>query len=81
VFVAEDARGTGTGERLVEAAAAWLIARGMPRVMLWTAEKNGHAQQALRAARVPPHDDRDDARAAPRLSFRSVRVGRAADIR
>ena len=45
VFVAEDARGTGTGERLVEAAAEWLIARGMPRVMLWTAEKNGHAQR------------------------------------
>lgn len=45
VFVAEDARGTGTGERLVEAAAAWLIARGMPRVMLWTADKNDHAQR------------------------------------
>ena len=45
VFVAEDARGTGTGERLVEAAAEWLLARGMPRVMLWTAEQNGPAQR------------------------------------
>jgi GNAT superfamily N-acetyltransferase len=45
VFVVEDARGTGTGERLVEAAAEWLLARGMPRVMLWTAEKNDHAQR------------------------------------
>lgn len=45
VLVAEHARGTGTGERLVEAAAEWLIAHGMPRVMLWTAEKNEHAQK------------------------------------
>ena len=45
VLVVESARGTGTGERLVEAAAEWLIARGVPRVMLWTAEKNGPAQR------------------------------------
>jgi GNAT superfamily N-acetyltransferase len=36
VFVAADARGQGIGGRLVEAAAEWLIARGVPRVMLWT---------------------------------------------
>jgi GNAT superfamily N-acetyltransferase len=45
VLVVESARGTGTGERLVEAAAEWLIARGVPRVMLWTAEKNGPGQR------------------------------------
>ncbi len=45
VFVVEGARGTGTGERLVEAAAAWLLERGVPRVMLWTAEKNARAQK------------------------------------
>ena len=45
VLVVERARGTGTGERLVEAAAAWLVARGVPRVMLWTAEKNIPAQR------------------------------------
>jgi GNAT superfamily N-acetyltransferase len=45
VFVVESARGTGTGERLVEAVAEWLLARGVPRVMLWTADKNVHAQQ------------------------------------
>lgn len=45
VLVVESARGTGTGERLVEAGAAWLLARGVPRVMLWTAEKNGPAQR------------------------------------
>ena len=45
VFVVESARGTGTGERLMEAAAEWLLARGVPRVMLWTAEKNGPAQR------------------------------------
>ncbi|MCC6763941.1 MAG: GNAT family N-acetyltransferase [Deltaproteobacteria bacterium] len=45
VLVVEGARGTGTGERLVEAAAEWLLARGVARVMLWTAEKNVHAQR------------------------------------
>jgi GNAT superfamily N-acetyltransferase len=45
VMVVESARGTGTGERLVEAAAAWLVARGVPRVMLWTADKNAPAQR------------------------------------
>src|SRR5512139_258994 len=45
VLVVDDARGTGTGERLVEAAAEWLLARGVPRVMLWTAERNVHAQR------------------------------------
>ena len=45
VFVVERARGTGTGERLLEAAAEWIIARGVPRVMLWTAEKNVPAQR------------------------------------
>ena len=45
VLVVESARGTGTGERLVEAAAEWLVTRGVPRVMLWTAEKNVPAQR------------------------------------
>ena len=45
VLVVASARGTGTGERLVEAAAAWLVARGVPRVMLWTADKNAPAQK------------------------------------
>jgi GNAT superfamily N-acetyltransferase len=45
VLVDENARGTGTGERLIEAAAEWLLARGAPRVMLWTAEKNAPAQR------------------------------------
>jgi GNAT superfamily N-acetyltransferase len=45
VIVAEDARRHGVGERLVEAAAEWLLARGVPRVMLWTAEKNDAGQR------------------------------------
>ncbi len=45
VFVVEGARGTGTGERLMEAGAEWLLARGVPRVMLWTAERNEPAQR------------------------------------
>lgn len=45
VLVAENARGAGAGERLVEAAAEWMRARGVGRVMLWTAERNGRAQR------------------------------------
>lgn len=45
VLVAESARGTGTGERLVEAAAEWLVARGVGSVMLWTAARNEGAQR------------------------------------
>ncbi len=45
VLVVESARGAGIGTRLVEAAAEWLLARGAPRVMLWTAEKNVAGQR------------------------------------
>jgi ribosomal protein S18 acetylase RimI-like enzyme len=45
VVVDDDARREGVGSRLVEEAAAWLVSRGVPRVMLWTAEKNGPAQR------------------------------------
>lgn len=45
VLVVESARGAGVADRLVEAAAEWLLARGVPRVMLWTAEKNVRAQR------------------------------------
>jgi len=45
VIVDPDAQRRGVGAQLVEAAAAWLFARGVPRVMLWTAEKNTHAQR------------------------------------
>lgn len=45
VIVATDARGQGIGGRLVEAAADWLVERGVPRVMLWTAEKNDAGQR------------------------------------
>ena len=45
VVVDPDARSVGVGARLIETAAAWLVARGVPRVMLWTAENNRHAQR------------------------------------
>ena len=45
VVVDPAARGSSAGTRLIEAAAEWLIGRGMPRVMLWTAEKNHDAQR------------------------------------
>ena len=45
VVVDESARRRGIASKLLEAAAAWLESHGAPRVMLWTAEKNGVAQR------------------------------------
>jgi GNAT superfamily N-acetyltransferase len=45
VVVDESVRGQGIAVRLVETAAAWLARRGVPRVMLWTAQKNAPAQR------------------------------------
>jgi len=45
VVVDPDTRRSGVGMRLIETAAAWLATRGVPRVMLWTAEQNREAQR------------------------------------
>jgi ribosomal protein S18 acetylase RimI-like enzyme len=45
VVVIREARGIGVGTRLIETAAAWLATRDVPRVILWTAEKNRAAQR------------------------------------
>jgi len=45
VVVDPEARGEGVGTRLIETAAAWLVSRGAPRVMLWTAAQNQDAQR------------------------------------
>lgn len=45
VVVEPAERGAGVGTRLIETAAEWLATRGVPRVMLWTAEKNQDAQR------------------------------------
>ena len=45
VVVDERGRRTGTATALIEKAVEWLREHGMPRVMLWTAEKNAGAQQ------------------------------------
>ena len=45
VVVEEGERGLGIGTRLLETAADWLIAAGVPRVMLWTAARNTAAQR------------------------------------
>jgi ribosomal protein S18 acetylase RimI-like enzyme len=46
VVVDTNARGLGIGTRLMEAASVWLVSQGVPRVMLWTADRN-HAAQRL----------------------------------
>jgi ribosomal protein S18 acetylase RimI-like enzyme len=45
-IVVDDAhRGLGLGTMLLEAAIEWLRQRGVPRVVLWTAERNESAQR------------------------------------
>ena len=46
VVVAEPHRAGGIASALIESASLWLKAKGAPRVMLWTAERN-HAAQRL----------------------------------
>jgi ribosomal protein S18 acetylase RimI-like enzyme len=48
VAVAEEARHTGIGTKLMEAAIDWLRERGAPRVILWTAAPNDVAQSLFR---------------------------------
>jgi len=45
LLVSEAARSHGAGQQLLDAAIAWLRARGMPRVVLWTAAPNAGAQR------------------------------------
>jgi ribosomal protein S18 acetylase RimI-like enzyme len=45
VVVDERGRRSGMATALIDKAIEWLRERGMPRVMLWTAEKNNGAQQ------------------------------------
>lgn len=45
VLVHEASRGAGLAQSLIEEAAAWCQARGVPRVILWTAARNARAQQ------------------------------------
>jgi GNAT superfamily N-acetyltransferase len=45
IVVDQRGRRSGTATALIEKAVEWLRERGVPRVMLWTAEKNPGAQQ------------------------------------
>jgi len=45
IVVDERGRRTGLASALVERALAWLRQRGMPRVVLWTADRNDVAQR------------------------------------
>jgi GNAT superfamily N-acetyltransferase len=45
LLVSDEARGSGVGGQLLDAAVAWLTQRGMPRVVLWTAARNAGAQR------------------------------------
>lgn len=49
VAVSEAGRRIGVATALIDAAAAWLRARGMPRVVLWTADRNEGAQRLFTA--------------------------------
>lgn len=45
LLVRDEDRSSGVGRQLLDAAIAWLRARGMPRVVLWTAAPNAGAQR------------------------------------
>jgi len=45
LLVSPEARNSGAGRQLLDAAIAWLRERGMPRVVLWTAARNAGAQR------------------------------------
>jgi GNAT superfamily N-acetyltransferase len=49
IVVGESVRGTGVGRQLLDAAIEWLRARGVPRVMLWTAVANAPARRLFAA--------------------------------
>jgi GNAT superfamily N-acetyltransferase len=44
LLVSDEARNSGIGKQLLDAAIDWLKQRGMPRVVLWTAARNTGAQ-------------------------------------
>ena len=45
LVVDETHRGKGVGSALIDAALAWMKERGLPRVVLWTAQRNDGAQR------------------------------------
>jgi GNAT superfamily N-acetyltransferase len=50
IVVAPEARGRGVAKALIEAVSVWARHRGMPRLMLWTAEANTTAQRLFAGA-------------------------------
>jgi GNAT superfamily N-acetyltransferase len=49
VFVDPNARHRGVGKTLLEAAISWAAARGLPRMVLWSAEGNDAAKRLFAA--------------------------------
>jgi GNAT superfamily N-acetyltransferase len=54
LLVADEARGAGVGQRLLDAAVEWLRAQGMPRVVLWTAAQNDTARRLFETRGFTP---------------------------
>jgi GNAT superfamily N-acetyltransferase len=50
ILVLDAHRGAGIATALLDAASEWLKARGAPRVILWTAERNHTAQRLFEQA-------------------------------
>lgn len=47
VVVHHRGRGVGVASKLIETAVEWLASRGMPRVVLWTADRNTDARRVF----------------------------------
>lgn len=54
LLVADEARGAGVGQRLLDAAVDWLREQGMPRVVLWTASPNDMARRLFETRGFTP---------------------------
>jgi GNAT superfamily N-acetyltransferase len=54
LVVREDQRGAGIAAVLLEAALDWMRASGLPRAVLWTAERNAGARRLFARAGFRP---------------------------
>jgi GNAT superfamily N-acetyltransferase len=67
MWVAPEARRTGAGRALLEAAIAWGVARGAERADLWVTAGNGPAERMYRAAGFEPSGETGSLRAGSPL--------------
>ena len=68
LVVADTARGTGVGRRLVEAAEEWALMRGLAVMTVRSNDLRTEAQGVLRAPRIPGHENAERLPEKPHVS-------------